>query len=163
MWFRKPKSSPAAVAKELRENVFMVGPEELGLAAAAGHQNAWAVLMETGLPDAVVTLACIADGTASMYFSKGGGFLGGGELPAVRDASAKFIALVDSRIADFAETTDHPLPAVGQVAFYVRTFSGLRSAHGDSQDLARPTHALSAIFRAGHGVITAFRESGKFQ
>jgi hypothetical protein len=46
-----------------------------------GQSDRWAILMETGLADACYTLVAVADGSASLYFSNGGGIIGGGEHP----------------------------------------------------------------------------------
>jgi hypothetical protein len=43
-----------------------------------------ALLMETGYPEAVATLVAVADGTSSLYFSNGGGFIGVGTPAGVR-------------------------------------------------------------------------------
>jgi hypothetical protein len=51
------------------------------------------------------------------------------------------------------------LPAEGRVRFYLRTFSGTVSADADEEDLGNMRDQLSALFHAGHAVITAVREA----
>src|SRR3954452_5021723 len=76
-----------------------------------------AVLMETGYPGAVVSLAAVADGSTSLYLSNGGGGVGAREHESVRAASSRLLAGV-AAAADRLQPTDHcPLPAVGQVRF----------------------------------------------
>ncbi|MGC3961509.1 MAG: hypothetical protein QM813_27370 [Verrucomicrobiota bacterium] len=49
-----------------------------------------AVLMEFSLPQAIVTLLAVDDGTASLYFSNGGGLIGAGTSEAVRKGCLGF-------------------------------------------------------------------------
>jgi hypothetical protein len=147
------------VIRELREKVFAVSPEDLAVAPGRGHQYVWAVLMETGYPEAVVSLVVIADGTTSLYFSNGGGVIGAGEHADVRAASARLIALVDTRTAEFELAQEHPLPKAGRVKFYVLTFDGLRTFEAPEKDLGEHRHHLSDVFHAAHAVISAIRES----
>ena len=44
-----------------------------------GNKPVLCVLMETGYPEAVATLVVVTDGSASIYFSNGGGIIGAGE------------------------------------------------------------------------------------
>lgn len=159
MWFRKRKAKPADVARSMRENVFSLPAHDVGVASAPGHTHVWIVLMETGYPEAVASLVTIADGTTSLYFSKGGGIIGAGQHPAVRVASDHFITLVDARVGELALATEHPLPASGRVRFYARTFEDLRTAEASEQELGENRHPLSPIFHAGHAVIAAVRET----
>jgi hypothetical protein len=159
MWFSKSKSKPPEVTRELRERALTISPGELGIVSGPGHVRVWAVLMETGYSEAVVSLVCLADGTTSLYFSNGGGVVGGGQHQRVRGAADKLIALVDARADELNDTETCPTPAVGRVRFYARTFDGLRTAEADEQDLGRGRHALSPLFHASHAVIAAVRES----
>lgn len=159
MWFSKPKPKPPEVTRELRERALTIPPTELGVVSGPGHVKVWAVLMETGYAEAVVSLICLADGTTSLYFSNGGGVIGGGQHKPVRTAADKLIALVDARPDELEVTGTYPMPAVGRVRFYARTFDGVRTAEADEQDLGRGRHALSPLFHAAHAVITAVRES----
>lgn len=159
MWFRKRKSDPAEVIREMRERVFTVAPSEVGVSPGAGHERVWAVLMEIGYPKAVASLVAIADGTTSLYFSNGGGVIGAGEHQPVREASRRLIALVNESAGALAPTAEHPLPAVGRVRVYARTFDGLLAADADERELGENRHALSPLFHAGHAVIAAVRET----
>jgi hypothetical protein len=72
VWFRKAKQDRAAVSRDLRERIFAIMPGEFGIAPGPGHERVWAVLVETGYPQAVASLITVADGTTSLYFSNGG-------------------------------------------------------------------------------------------
>lgn len=75
----------------LRNLVFEATPSQLGLRPAP--TEVWAVLMETGYPDAIVTLVAIADGTVSIYFSNGGGIIGLGQHAGPARAAKSFLGV----------------------------------------------------------------------
>jgi hypothetical protein len=51
---------------EMRELAFTLPANQLGLEPGPGHTRVWSVLMETGYPEAVVSLVTIAEGTTSL-------------------------------------------------------------------------------------------------
>jgi hypothetical protein len=157
VWFRKNKPDRAVTSSDLRDQLFASMPGEFGIAPGPGHQHVWFVLMETGYPEASASLVAVADGTTSLYFSNGGGIIGAGEHPAVRNAAERFIALVDARVGLLTVADAHPLPSVGRVRFYARTFTDLRTAEAAERELGEGQHPLSPLFFAGHAVITAVR------
>lgn len=159
MSLRKREADPSEVMSEMRELAFTLPANQLGLEPGPGHTRVWSVLMETGYPEAVVSLVTIAEGTTSLYFSSGGGVIGAGEHATVRQMAERFIALVDDHVGEFEVADKHPLPDVGRVRFYVRTFDGLRMADADETELGEGRHTLSPLFHAGHAVITAVRET----
>jgi len=158
VWFRKPKHDRAAVSHDLREQIFASMPGELGIAPGVGHERVWAVLMETGYPEAVASLITIADGTTSLCFSKGGGIIGAGQHDSVREPAMRFVQLVDTHIGQLAVADEHPLPGIGRVRFYARTFTDVRTAEAAERDLGEGRHPLSPLFFAGHAVISAIRK-----
>ena len=159
MWFRhKPKGDPADAVRSLREQALTVGAAELGLAPTAARPHVWGVLMETGYSEAVATLVVLADGTTSLYFSNGGGIIGGGQHAIVRAAAEAFLSAAEDQHSDLAEALATPLPELGEVKFYVRTYNGTLGAGANEQDLGESRHHLSPLFHAGHAVIDAVRE-----
>jgi hypothetical protein len=159
VWFRKQKSDPGDVIRGLREQAFSLPAIEVGISPAPGHERVWSMLMETGYPEAVASLVTIADGTTSLYFSNGGGIIGAGRHVPVRTAAEAFIAAGNVHVGAFGPAAEHPLPAVGRVRFYARTFDGLLTAEADEQDLGENRHPLSPLFHLGHAVIAAVREA----
>jgi hypothetical protein len=159
VWFQKRKPDPAATAHGLREQAFSLPAAELGVVPGPGHMRVWSVLMETGYPAAVASLVTVADGTTSLYFSNGGGIIGAGRHERVRAAAALFISAGDNNVAVFAPATEHPVPEVGRVRFYLRTFDGLLTAEASEADLAGNKHRLTPFFLLGQRVITAIREA----
>ena len=131
---------------------------DLHFAPSREHPNVFGVVMDTGFPKALVTLVALVDGTTSLYFGTGGGVIGAGEHEAVRSATLAFLACAEQDLELFAAAEESPLPAIGEVRFYLRTYAGLRSAQALEAKLVLGTHALSPLFVAAHVVITAVRE-----
>jgi hypothetical protein len=156
VWFRrKPKPDPAAAARGLRDQALAVDAGQLGL--RTHEASTWAVLMETGYPNAVATLAVFADGTTSLYLSSGGGVLGAGGHAPVREAAAAMLAVAERFRSVCTPMTTTPYPEPGRVRFYLRTAEGMLGAEADEQELGHHRHALSPLFHAGHQVLTAVR------
>jgi hypothetical protein len=159
VWFRKPKTGPAEVSRQLRTQALTMKAGELNLAPTPGRPNVWGFMMETMFPDGVVvSLATFAEGSTSLYFSKGGGMIGGGEHASVRQAATQLLDIVERRVNDFTPTRDFPGPGTGQVRFYVRTFADTLTAEGPEQTLVDKQHALSPVYYAAHAVIAALRQ-----
>ncbi|MFO0941103.1 MAG: hypothetical protein U0930_10075 [Pirellulales bacterium] len=129
-WFKKKKPAPASqdVYAGLRNQVLSLKANEIGVSQSAELPVVWGVVMETGYPDATVTLVSLADRTTSLYFSNGGGVIGAGEHEHVALATAEFIALAGSFLGQMTPTTTFPTPGVGRVRFYLLTFSGVVTA-----------------------------------
>lgn len=165
-WGDRKKAAPAAAPaaypqadtyRDLRNQILTLRPQSLGMAGAS--QGPLAVLMETGFPEAVATLVCVADGSASLYFSNGGGIIGGGEHEAVSIPARSFIASARAFQDAFKPTTDYPLPDNGSVRFYMVTASGVHAAKQlVEDDLGNMRERLSPLFHRGHDVITAIRD-----
>ena len=154
-WFKKskPKPPPQDVYLGLRNQVLSVKPNDIGVSPTPEMPVVWGVVMETGYPEAVVTLVSLGDRTTSLYFSNGGGVIGAGEHAPVALATAEFISLSQQFHGQMRPTTTFPTPTVGKVRFYLLTFSGILTAEADEQDLGHERHDLSPLFHKGHEVI----------
>jgi hypothetical protein len=139
----------------LRDLALRVKPEEIGLSVSAGEP--YGVLMETGYSGAVATLVAFGEGTASLYFSSGGGILGGGNHEAVRQAANHLVTAAGEFLPIMERATAFPLPTTGQTRFYVITPSGIFTFAAAEQDLGNHRSDLSPLFYVAHSVITALR------
>jgi hypothetical protein len=115
------------------------------------------VLMETGYEKAVATLVSFITGDASIYFSSGGGIIGGQGHAEVRIAARRFTQFAGVHITEMSICTDYPLPGVGQTTFYVITAGGIFTLSAAEQQLGGGSHDFSPLFHAGHYVITRLR------
>ncbi|MEE4250431.1 MAG: hypothetical protein V2I38_07565 [Alcanivoracaceae bacterium] len=143
---------PADVYIGLRDRVLALSPGQ------TDHSGpVLAVLMETGYPTAAATLVAVADGTVSLYFSNGGGIIGSGEYPQVREVGLEMISEVASHLPKLVQTDSYPLPQQSYTRFYVVTASGILTQSVLEEDLANERHGLSPLFYAGHKLIAYIR------
>ena len=117
----------------------------------------WAAIMEMAYGGATVTVAAFEDGTASIYLSSGGGFLGGGTEEKIRAAGKAFIASADKFISQMTLTDAFPEPRLGETIFYVRTDVGTFMAKEPKEELVKGRNVLSPLFAAAQEVITQYR------
>jgi hypothetical protein len=150
-------NKPADVYIGLRDKILSLAPNEVGFQPSLELPNVWGVLMETGYPEAIVTLVSLADGTTSLYFSNGGGMIGGGGHPSVAEATKSFLASAEKFYPKMSLSDSYPLPTIGRVKFYVLTYSGTFTIDIDEAELGYKRDALSPLFFAGQEVITQFR------
>lgn len=153
---QKP-ANPTKVYNGLRNKILSLKPSDAGLEPSSEMPNVWGVLMETGYPQAVATLVSLADGTTSLYFSNGGGMIGGGQHVTVAQASKSFVKASENYYQQMTLAESFPSPAIGRVKFYVLTYSGVYTIDIDEHDLGNKKHKLSPLFYYGQEVITQFR------
>jgi hypothetical protein len=118
----------------------------------------WGVLTEIGFDKGTATIVAFADGNASLYWSSGGGSIGGFRVPSVRDAAKACVEVAGELVGEMHSASAFPLPVDGEVIFYARTDAGVIAASAPEDDLAGGQHALSPLFYAAQAVITAYRE-----
>ena len=155
-----PDPRAAEIAAQLRESVFTSDPVKVGITPTPGE--AWGIIMDIGHPKAVISILSLADGSASIYVSTGGGHIGGQGQPAIREAAMAFVHSATASLGRLKRTSEHPLPRAGYTRFYVLTPEGLFGAEAAEKELSENRHELSPLFYAGHEVISQFRlTSGK--
>lgn len=152
----KPEYTVADVYTGLRQQLLLTDPRTIGLSPSASNRI-WAVLMETGYPEAVVTLATVGDGTVSLYFSNGGGIIGVGQHEEACKAGLKLISAAQAVLGSTRRTDKFPLPYNGQTQFYFLTFDGVYTADAREKDLGNNRHQLSPLFYKAQDVITQAR------
>jgi hypothetical protein len=141
----------------LRMTALSLQPGSLGLAPAE-DDVVWGVLMDTGItPEGWHCLLVLADGTTSMYTSAAFGIIGAGQHASVRAPSTALLAVVQANLALFTPDESTDTPAGGQVAIRALTWGGRRLLVAPEADLGEGRHPASAIFIAGHDVITQMR------
>jgi hypothetical protein len=148
---------PAQMIRRLREQAFRITAQELELAPTPERPRVWGAIMELGYPTGIATLLSLAEGTTSLYFSHGGGVIGAGEHQAVREAAEAFLDVVEAHAGEFPPVVETPTPRIGRVRLYVRSFEGTLGIEATDEELSRKAHPASAVFYAGHAVITAIR------
>jgi hypothetical protein len=138
----------------LRSLALGVKPSDLGLT----QDGVLVVLVEMGYEKAVATLIAVADGSASLYFSNGGGIIGAGGHKPVAVASKDLVSAAGAFVARSQATEEFPLPAKGRVRFYFVTPKRVRTAEGGEDELGKGKHPFSQLFAQAHVLIAAIRE-----
>jgi hypothetical protein len=152
-----PKKADPAIYPEMRRLALHTSRESIGLPGTFAKNQPWGVLMETGYPEGSATLVAMADGSASIYLSSGGGTIGGIGHETIRNAAQQMVQLASRFQPQMKQVTDFPLPQKGETIFYIVTDAGVFTASAPENELGENRHPLSPLFHAGHAVITEFR------
>ena len=116
------------------------------------------VVMDWYLTSGLASVVAAFDGSASIYLSSGGGFIGGGQGRAeIRAAAAHAIKIADQCIAHFEPVSAADLPERGTVYFYARTATALVRGTASEKALSEGTDPLQALGGAMQSVITQYR------
>ena len=113
--------------------------------------------METGYPEGSATLVALADGSASVYLSSGGGWIGGIGHQKIRDAAQQVVQIASQFQSEMKLTSIFPVPRTGETIFYVLTDGGVFTESASEEKLGNNRHRFSSLFHAGHAVITELR------
>lgn len=150
-----PRYKTVPIYDDLRSRALVLSAE---LAGARKEDEVFGVLMETGYPEAVATLISARDGSASLYYSSGGGTIGAGGHDRPNAASRKLVAMAAAFLKHMTKTEKSPLPKEGFTRFYFVTRSGLFTAEVKEADLGEGRHVLSPVFYAAHELIHEITE-----
>ena len=116
------------------------------------------VLMDWHVDRGTVTVLAAADGTASLYLSSGGGYIGGSEkFPSIRDAALHAVAVATSLQNHFDATESSPLPTLGDVTFYITTGTAVSRAVAPEAKLRAGNDPLAALGGAMQKIVTEYR------
>lgn len=158
--FGRSSKSPEEVNSRMRSMALNVRFEDLGLTPDP-KAPVYGVIMETGMGDAVATLVCMGDGTVSLYFSTGGGIIGAGQHADVRNACLEMLGIVNEVADDFLRASypvsDFPMPADGEVFFYLLTIHGVYHQRAEETELKERRHPFAALFNNCHVVMSEVR------
>ncbi len=150
----KPPYDLAEVYIGMRGSVLGLKDEDI---SELKGKAVWAVLMETGHDGAAVTVVAVAEGTASLYFSNGGGMIGLGEHDNVRTAAFALVKGAELQLEHMKKTGKFPVPMPGETIFYVVTPGGVFTYSAKEDDLGNKRDKLSPLFYEGHELITQMR------
>lgn len=143
----------AEIYRAMRQQIFDLPKEKFDL----GNSDRFAIIMETGMEDGCYTLVAVADGSASLYFSKGGGIIGGGQHPEVAAAAKAFLDLSKNFDGQLTSVTQYPLPQPAMTRFYIIKKESTLTGEFKEDDLGNGRLPLSPLFHKGHELITVIR------
>ena len=155
---RKPEAYEVAeIYDGLRKQLFSFDPTTIGISGSDTKNQIYAIVMDTGYPEAVVTLVAVSDGSVSLYFSNGGGLIGMGGHEGPRKVLKEYMELAPAYLEKCEKVSEYPLPVQGETKFYILTNKGIFSAYGKESDMGNNRHELSPLFHKAHELITAIR------
>ena len=134
----------------LRSMALRLTPAQAGAEARPGEP--FGVIMETSFDRGTASLVALADGSASLYFSTGGGVIGGRA-----DAAKRCVATAATLLEHLTPIADDAFPSPGRTRFHVLTPEGRVGGDVGTEELAGGTYPLSQLFFAGQDVITELR------
>ena len=161
-FYRRSKATQRGrdAATSLRNQFFSLTPEQVDSSYPQTDSGVWAAAMDLGVERGAGMLVALNTGDASIYFSTGGGVVGGSAHEAVRDAAIRFVDLVDQHSVHLSAGHQGPFPGPSRVRFYALCRSGvLVSEELPESELSGGSHALSSCFLAAHEVIGRLRLS----
>jgi hypothetical protein len=129
----------------------------LGLPPARVVTEPFGVLMETGYDSGVATVVAFGDGSASIYLSTGGGYIGGASQQALRTAAQTLVTAANQFQPQATLTTTFPLPQPGETRFYLLSDAGVFTGATAEQELGEQRHPWSSLFYAGQAIVTQYR------
>lgn len=154
----KPADPPEVVYANLRKRAFETNPQSLGSAGDVREDEAYGVIMEMGIGETVLTLSCLADGDAGLYYQSGGGMKGGGAHENIRRAAKEFVALAQKVLPQMSPAASQPLPEAGMVCFYALTPRGVLSAEVDRETMGETQSPFASLFYSGQEVVAQMRQ-----
>lgn len=143
---------------DLRNNIFTLDPNDIGLSKEVVGHPVWGMVMETGFSEGYFTLVALADGSTSIYFSNGGGIIGGGDHESVREATGYYLTGAQHFFEKASKVSEFPSPPNGYVNFYFLTYDGVWVCSASEEKLGNERDEFSSLFFAAHNVITELRK-----
>ena len=142
----------------LRRSVLAASPADFGLAPSERLPRVWAVLVDLEVGADVAALACVADGSTSLYWGSGGGILGEGSGQPVAAAATRLLEVAE-RVLDVLPEADRiALPVTGSLAFLVLAYEGMRRLEvAEAETLKAGPGAAHELHVATQDVIAALR------
>jgi hypothetical protein len=113
--------------------------------------------MDWGVRNGTATVVAMSDGSASVYLSSGGGYLGGIGQEPLRKAAQNAVKVARGVQLPSQATTAFPLSEQRGVFFYFLTDAGVFTLRTSEQELSSSRDSLRELGDAMQGVITEYR------
>lgn len=153
----KSASHPKEASAGLRLLMLQGSRAKFGLAQTAKPTEPWGVVMDWGMQGGTATVVALSDGSASVYFSTGGGYLGGKGQEPIRLAAQKAVEIAKLVQLPAQSTATFPLPEQHGVFFYLLSDAGVFMLRASEQELSSRQHPLRDLGDSMQGVITQYR------
>jgi hypothetical protein len=153
-------SAPAdpKMYSNLRGMMLQGSRTKFGITPGTSPNEPFGVLMDWGVKNGTVTVVAIVDGNASMYFSSGGGYLGGGQGHESIRVAAKSAVKAAAEVQPLMQATKtYPLPQTGHVNFYALTDNGVFMTSATEQQLGDQQNPFYKLGQSFQDLITEYR------
>jgi hypothetical protein len=117
-------------------------------------------VIEIGTKDRVILVFGMRDGTASVYWSSGGGLVGGRDNPYISSAAKALVAAAGDIVGVVPLVDQNPLPQPGRVRISILTSDGIRAGEDDEASLMAGRGVLYPLFLRGNDITTGYRTLG---
>jgi len=154
---KRPYPPPADIYLGLRKQILEASRTKIGLAAPSAPTEPWGVVMDWGVTNGTATVVALADGSASIYLSSGGGSIGGQSEEKLRNAAQTAVRTSAQFLARAHSTTTYPLPQQGEVTFYFLTDEGVFTTTASDAKLRTREDALYPLGNAMQEIVTQYR------
>ena len=142
----------------LRRQVLQGLRGRVDLPGAKTPTEPYAVVMDWNTGNGIATVVAVADGTASIYLSSGGGSIGGGQAHhEIRESALKAVSLAREAQPKMESVLAYPLPMPGEVMFYLVSDAGVYSSSAQAKDLAEGHDPLSPLGNEMQMIIARYR------
>lgn len=149
--------SPSEIAAELRRNAF-----NWDLASdTAGSNEPFGLINEFRQGEAVVTLAAFQTGDVSLYFSTGGGIIGGVGREELAQLARETVAELEPIVSQMTRSDEIAPPQPGEICFYVLTPAGRFTARARVTDMVAPNGPIVKLVRLSGALMTKVREANQ--
>lgn len=154
---QEPRKADPAMYTGLRNQALSISRSSIGLPSSKPTAPV-AVLMDVGADGYTFTTVAVPDGTASIYLSNGGGFIGGGQkYETVQSAALEMVRIAEASLGTMTIVKNFPTPRAGHTTFYVVTDAGVYSADIATKNVEETRHPLYALYAAGQNIIAQYR------
>ncbi|HEX3072546.1 MAG TPA: hypothetical protein VHP30_02930 [Ignavibacteriales bacterium] len=142
---------------KMRDLAFSITPDKLHLNMKEMENQIYGTLIEFKLESAFVTIAAFISGDASIYFSSGGGFIGGFAYDTIKNSAIRLNRIANEYLCDAKLTTNFDIPKDEEVKFYFLTSQGIYLIEDDRKKINRFRSKYSSLFVIGNDIITGYR------
>ena len=147
--------TPAEVSADLRRLALDTPPFD----PATPPDEPYGFITEFRQSGAVVTLAAYSTGDVSLYFSTGGGIIGGIGKSEVKELAHSIIESVRPLVSQLEQSAKTEEPGDGEYCFYLLTPAGRRVCRINASGTARADGPEVKLIRLGGALLTKVREN----
>lgn len=147
--------TPAEVSANLRRLALDTPPFD----PASPPDEPYGFITEFRQSGAVVTLAAFSTGDVSLYFSSGGGIIGGIGKSEIRELAKSTVEAARPLALELQQSSSTDEPMDGEYCFYVLTPAGRRVCRIKSSGTARADGPEVKLIRLGGALLTKVREN----